>query len=108
MTMAHLLGAEAVHLEFPTKVVFDSVTIGINEGDRIGIVGRNGDGKSSLLKVLAQRLEPDSGRVTWRNGVHVGVLDQTDTLDQDDTVGHAIVGDAADHEWASDPKFAMY
>lgn len=104
MTMAHLLGAEAVHLEFPTKVVFDSVTIGINEGDRIGIVGRNGDGKSSLLKVLAQRLEPDSGRVTWRNGVHVGVLDQTDTLDQDDTVGHAIVGDAADHEWASDPK----
>lgn len=102
--MAHLLGAEAVHLEFPTKVVFDSVTIGINEGDRIGIVGRNGDGKSSLLKVLAQRLEPDSGRVTWRNGVHVGVLDQTDTLDQDDTVGHAIVGDAADHEWASDPK----
>lgn len=104
VTMAHLLGAEAVHLEFPTKVVFDSVTIGINEGDRIGIVGRNGDGKSSLLKVLAQRLEPDSGRVTWRNGVHVGVLDQTDTLDQDDTVGHAIVGDAADHEWASDPK----
>ncbi|WP_029068322.1 ABC-F family ATP-binding cassette domain-containing protein [Jonesia quinghaiensis] len=102
--MAHLLGAEAIHLEFPTKVVFDSVTIGINEGDRIGIVGRNGDGKSSLLKILAQRIEPDSGRVTWRNGVHVGVLDQTDTLDQDDTVGHAIVGDAADHEWASDPK----
>ena len=47
--MAHLLGAESLHLEFPTKVVFDSVTLGIAEGDRIGIVGRNGDGKSSLL-----------------------------------------------------------
>ena len=43
--MAHLLGAEGLHLEFPTKVVFDSVTLGVNEGDRIGIVGRNGDGK---------------------------------------------------------------
>ncbi len=48
--MAHLLGAEALHLEFPTKVVFDSVTLGLNEGDRVGIVGRNGDGKSSLLR----------------------------------------------------------
>src|SRR5690606_32596927 len=57
--MAHLLGAEALHLEYPTKVVFDSVTIGIEEGDRIGIVGRNGDGKSSLLAMLAGRREPD-------------------------------------------------
>ena len=47
--MAHLLGAEALHLEYPTRIVFDSVTLGIDEGDRIGIVGRNGDGKSSLL-----------------------------------------------------------
>ena len=56
--MAHLLGAEALHLEFPTKVVFDGVSLGIDEGDRIGIVGRNGDGKSSLLAMLAGRLEP--------------------------------------------------
>ena len=67
--MAHLLGAEALHLEYPTKVVFDSVTIGVNEGDRIGIVGRNGDGKSTMLRMLAGRLEPDSGRVTRRGGV---------------------------------------
>ena len=102
--MAHLLGAEALHLEFPTKVVFDGVSLGVDEGDRIGIVGRNGDGKSSLLAMLAGRLEPDSGRVTVRGGVTVGVLDQGDVLDDDDTVGHAVVGDAAEHEWAGDAR----
>ncbi|WP_426320416.1 ABC-F family ATP-binding cassette domain-containing protein [Microbacterium sp. E-13] len=102
--MAHLLGAEALHLEFPTKVVFDRVSLGIDEGDRIGVVGRNGDGKSSLLAMLAGRLEPDSGRVTVRGGVRVGVLDQADTLDDALTIREAVVGDRADHEWAGDPR----
>ncbi|HXH35765.1 MAG TPA: ABC-F family ATP-binding cassette domain-containing protein [Plantibacter sp.] len=102
--MAHLLGAEALHLEYPTKVVFDGITIGVNEGDRIGIVGRNGDGKSTLLGLLAGRTEPDSGRVTVRNGVTVGVLDQSDTLDHGKTVGQTIVGGFDEHEWAGDPK----
>ena len=102
--MAHLLGAEALHLEFPTKVVFDSVTLGIAEGDRIGIVGRNGDGKSSLLAMIAGRLEPDAGKVTVRGGVRIGVVDQQDTLDDDQTVGRAIVGDLDEHEWAGDAR----
>lgn len=102
--MAHLLGAESIGVDFPTKTVFDSVTIGINEGDRIGIVGRNGDGKTTLLSIMAGRMQPHSGRVTTRGGVTIGTLDQTDTLDQTQTVGHAIVGDAADYEWAGDPK----
>ncbi len=102
--MAHLLGAEALHLEYPAKVVFDSVSLGVDEGDRIGIVGRNGDGKSSLLAMLAGRLEPHGGRVTVRGGVTIGVLDQGDTLDDADTVGHAVVGDAPEHEWAGDPR----
>ncbi|MBX3104031.1 MAG: ABC-F family ATP-binding cassette domain-containing protein [Cryobacterium sp.] len=102
--MAHLLGAEALHLEYPTRVVFDAVTVGINEGDRIGIVGRNGDGKSSLLRLLAGRIEPDSGRVTRRGGVRMGVLDQADTLDGASKVGYAIVGDRPEHEWVGDPK----
>ncbi|MFC8681642.1 ABC-F family ATP-binding cassette domain-containing protein [Microbacterium ureisolvens] len=100
--MAHLLGAEALHLEFPTKVVFDRVSLGIDEGDRIGVVGRNGDGKSSLLAMLAGRLEPDGGRVTVRGGVRVGVLDQADTLDDALTVREVVVGDRPDHEWAGD------
>src|SRR5690625_4724529 len=102
--MSHLLGAEGLHLEYPTRIVFDSVTIGVNAGDRIGIVGRNGDGKSSLLRMLLGRLDPDDGRVTWRSGLRVGMLDQSDSLDEDVTVGHAIVGDVAEHEWASDRR----
>ncbi len=102
--MAHLLGAESLHLEYPTRVVFDAVTVGVNEGDRIGIVGRNGDGKSSLLGMLSGRIEPDSGRVTRRGGVRMGVLDQSDTLEDDHQVGYTIVGDRPEHEWAGDPK----
>ncbi len=102
--MAHLLGAEALHLEYPTRVVFDSVSLGVDEGDRIGVVGRNGDGKSSLLKMLAGLQSPDSGRVTVRGGVTVGVLDQAETLSDDDTVGNAIVGDTPEHEWAGDAR----
>ncbi|MEV4738085.1 MULTISPECIES: ABC-F family ATP-binding cassette domain-containing protein [unclassified Microbacterium] len=102
--MAHLLGAEALHLEYPTRVVFDSVTLGIEEGDRIGIVGRNGDGKSSLLGMLAGRKEPDSGRVTVRGGTTIGVLDQADTLDDDLTIAQAVVGDTPEHEWAGDAR----
>jgi ATPase subunit of ABC transporter with duplicated ATPase domains len=102
--MAHLLGAEALHLEYPTKVVFDGVSLGVDEGDRIGIVGRNGDGKSSLMAMLAGRREPDAGRVTVRGGVRIGMLDQADVLDDDDTVGHAIVGDIPEHEWAGDAR----
>lgn len=99
-----LLGAENLHLEYPTKIVFDSLTVGVEEGDRIGIVGRNGDGKSSLLGMLSGRIQPQDGRITRRGGVRFGVLSQLDTLDPDATVGFSIVGDAPEYEWAGDPK----
>ena len=102
--MAHLLGAESLHLEFPTRVIFDSVTAGLNEGDRIGVVGKNGDGKSTLMRLLAGRMEPDGGRVTRRRGVTIGMLDQADDLDSGLTVGHTIVGGIEEHIWAGDAK----
>ncbi len=102
--MAHLLGGESLHLEYPTKVVFDAVTLGVSEGDRIGIVGRNGDGKTSLLGMLSGRIEPNAGKVTRRGGLRVGALEQVDTLDETATVGHAIVGDTDEHVWASDQR----
>jgi ATPase subunit of ABC transporter with duplicated ATPase domains len=102
--MAHLLGAESLHLEYPTRVVFDSVTIGLDEGQRIGVVGRNGDGKSSLLRLLSGRLEPDGGRVTRRNRIALGMLDQADELPDGQLVSHLIVGDRDKHEWAGDAR----
>jgi ATP-binding cassette subfamily F protein uup len=102
--MAHLLGAEALHLEYPNRVIFDSVTIGIDEGQRVGIVGRNGDGKSTLMRLMAGTLEPNSGRVTRRGGILLGMLDQADEMDDDLTVAAAIVGDRPEYEWASDPR----
>ena len=102
--MAHLLGAEALHLEVPARIIFDSVTIGVAEGDRIGIVGRNGDGKSSLLMMLAGRRDPDAGQVTSRGGTRIGVLEQSDAFPEGETVGHAIVGETPEHEWAGVPR----
>jgi ABC transport system ATP-binding/permease protein len=102
--VAHLLGAEAVHLEYPTQVVFKSITLGVNDGARIGVVGRNGDGKSSLLDLLTGQLRPDSGRVTRRSGLRVGALSQADALDPDRTVGWTLVGAQAEHQWAGDPR----
>lgn len=101
---AHLLGAQAIRLEYPNSVVLDSAALGIGEGDRIGVVGRNGGGKSSLLRILAGTLDPTEGLVTRRGGLRIGVLEQDDALDADATVGYALVGEAAEHEWASDPK----
>jgi ATPase subunit of ABC transporter with duplicated ATPase domains len=102
--MAHLLGAEQIDLEFPTKQVFDGITVGVNEGDRIGIVGRNGDGKSTLLKILSKQLEPDSGRVTYRGSLRVGYLTQVDKIDNSLSIGQAVVGEGPEHEWATDSK----
>jgi ATP-binding cassette subfamily F protein uup len=102
--MAHLLGAETISLEFPTKTVFDKVTVGVNDGDRIGVVGRNGDGKSTLLKLLAKTHQPDSGRVTYRGGLTVGMLTQVDSFAGATTIGEAVIGHRPEHEWAGDPK----
>ena len=102
--VAILLGCDSVSLEFPTKAVLDDVTLGVNEGDRIGIVGRNGDGKSTLLGVLAGKVEPDEGRVTHRRDLRVGVLGQADGLLDTDSVERAVVGDQPAYEWAADPR----
>ncbi|KWX68205.1 ABC-F family ATP-binding cassette domain-containing protein [Mycobacterium sp. NAZ190054] len=102
--MAHLLGGENLHLEYPTGVVFDSVTVGVSDGDRIGIVGRNGDGKSTLLGLLTGQVAPHAGRVTRRGGVRIGALDQADILDPGHTVGWSLVGGRATHEWAGDAR----
>ena len=102
--MAFLLGCEKVSVEFPTKTVFEGLSLGVDEGARIGIVGQNGDGKSTLLRVLSGDVEVDDGRVIRTRGVSVGVLGQSDDLRDADTVERAVVGDVPEYEWAGDPR----
>lgn len=98
------LGLEHISLEFATKTIFKDVTQGVFEGDRIGIVGKNGDGKSTLLKLLQGAIDPDSGRVTRRNGLTFGILSQRDPLDDNATVRQAALENRQDYEWAADSK----
>ena len=102
--MAFLLGCEKVSVEFPTKTVFEGLSLGVDEGARIGIVGQNGDGKSTLLRVLSGDVEVDDGRVIRTRGVSVGALGQSDDLRDADTVERAVVGDIPEYEWAGDPR----
>ena len=96
------IGLEHVSLAFATKTIFTDVTQGVFEGDRIGIVGKNGDGKSTLLHLFRGTQEPDSGRVTKRGGLTFGMFDQRDPLDDNATIRQAALEGRADYEWASD------
>lgn len=98
----HDIGLENVSLDFATKTIFRDVTLGVVEGDRIGIVGKNGDGKSTLLRILAGLQPVDSGRVTKRGGLSLGMLNQRDSLDNNATVVQAALEGREEYEWAAD------
>lgn len=102
--MAFLFGCENLHLEYPTKTIFESLSLGVDDGARIGIVGRNGDGKSSLLGVFDGTVVPDEGRVLVSRGTQFVHLDQRDHLDENLTVRANIVGDLPDYRWAADAR----
>ncbi|QWT17205.1 ATP-binding cassette domain-containing protein [Collinsella sp. zg1085] len=102
--MGVLLGCDQVSLEFPTKQVLQQVTLSVHEGDRIGVVGANGEGKSSLLSVLALAIEPDEGRVTYKRDTRVGLLSQRDQFEPELSVQEAVVGNLPAYEWASDAR----
>ncbi|OTA26606.1 ABC transporter ATP-binding protein [Alloscardovia macacae] len=98
----HDIGLEHVSLDFATKTIFRDVTLGVVEGDRIGIVGKNGDGKSTLLHILTGAQSIDDGRVTRRGGLTLGMLDQWDSLDDAATVREAALEGREEYEWAAD------
>lgn len=101
--MAHMLGVENLRLTVGSRLLLDEVTLGLEDGTRVGVLGPNGAGKSTFLAALAGRREPDGGRVTRTGGVSVAVLSQADDLPPGATVRTAIHGQAPEHEWASDP-----
>lgn len=100
--MANLINLERATVSYGTRTLLDGVSLGVEEGDAIGVVGRNGDGKSTLLKILTGAQDPDSGRVTHTSGLSVGYLRQADDFDAGATVRSVIVGGQADHVWAAD------
>ncbi|WP_030485626.1 ABC-F family ATP-binding cassette domain-containing protein [Nocardioides aequoreus] len=99
---ANLVNLERVTKSYGVRILLDEVSLGVAQGDRIGIVGRNGDGKTTLLDLLAGRAEPDSGRVSRTGDLGVGYLAQRDDLDPTATVREAVLGGRQDHEWAGD------
>ncbi|MEU6174287.1 ABC-F family ATP-binding cassette domain-containing protein [Streptantibioticus parmotrematis] len=100
----NLVNAESIGKVYGTRTLLDGISLGVSEGDRIGVVGRNGDGKTTLIRVLAKLEAPDTGRVTHVGDLRYGVLAQGDSLDPAATIRHEVVGDRADHEWAGDAK----
>ena len=102
--MANLLNLEKVTKSYGVRILLDEVSLGVAEGERIGIVGRNGDGKTTLLNLMAGRETPDSGRVSLTRGLHIGYLDQRDLLDDSHTVREVVLAGKEDHEWAGDSR----
>ncbi|MBD5786549.1 ABC-F family ATP-binding cassette domain-containing protein [Cellulosimicrobium terreum] len=100
--MAHLLGADGITLTVGTRTLLDDVSLGLDDGDRVGIVGPNGAGKSTLLRLLGGTQQPDAGRVTRLGGLRVGLLDQRDDVGTGSTIRDLVHGDAQTHAWASD------
>jgi ATP-binding cassette subfamily F protein uup len=101
----NLVNVEGVGKSYGTRILLDDVSLGVSEGDRTGVVGRNGDGKSTLLRLLARREAPDAGRVTHAGGLRVAEVGQRDDdLDPTATVRTLVVGEGPTHEWAADAR----
>jgi ATP-binding cassette subfamily F protein uup len=101
----NLVNLKDVDKGYGSRSVLRGITLGIEEGDRIGIVGRNGDGKSTLMRLVAGIEEPDAGAVTQVGGLHLALVSQADDLASSRTVREELVGGRADHEWMADATF---
>jgi ATP-binding cassette subfamily F protein uup len=101
----NLVNLKAVGKGYGSRSVLRDITLGIAAGERIGVVGRNGDGKSTLLRLVAGAEQPDSGQITRSGDLDLALLAQGDELDGHRTIREALVGRRADHEWASDGAF---
>jgi len=100
MAAVNLLNLESVSKSFDIRALLDGVSLGVNAGDRIGVVGRNGGGKSTLIKIMAGIETPNSGRVSKAGSVNIGILSQIDDLNNDFVVRDVVLGNSAIHEWA--------
>ncbi len=101
--MPALVVTDLLTIRKGTATILDAVSLGLSDGDRVGVVGSNGAGKSTLLRALAGLETPDAGRVTVNGAARVRLVTQHDTLPTG-PVRSVVVGDGPEHEWASDPQ----
>ncbi len=104
-TVRNLVNLSEVRKGYATRTVLLDVTLGVSADERIGVVGSNGDGKTTLLRLIAGVETPDAGAVTRVGGLSVAMLAQRDQLDDHATIGDALIGSRAEHEWAGDRAF---
>ncbi|WP_289009455.1 ABC-F family ATP-binding cassette domain-containing protein [uncultured Thermomonospora sp.] len=100
----NLISLETVSKSYGPRPLLQEVSLGVHDDDRIGVVGRNGGGKSTLISLLTKRIEPDAGRVTHARGLRLGYLAQRDEFARDATVASVVLGDRPEHEWAGDTR----
>ena len=84
--MASYLQIENLTKSYGDRILFDTITFGVNEGDKIGVIAKNGTGKSTLLKIISGEESADDGKITFRNDLRVGILDQMPEFSTDATV----------------------
>lgn len=101
--MAHLLGVENLRIIVGSRTLLDGVTVGIEDGTRVGVLGPNGAGKSTFLQALSGQREIDGGRITRAADTRVAILNQSDNFPPGISVRQAVHGDVAEHVWASNP-----
>jgi ABC transport system ATP-binding/permease protein len=104
-TTRNLVNLSSVGKDFAARMILEDVTLGIADRDRIGVVGGNGQGKSTLLELIAGNETPDEGQVIRVGGLQIGLLDQADRLGQEGTIRDVLLGDRAEHEWAGSREF---
>lgn len=101
--MAHLLGVENLRIIVGSRTLLDGVTVGIEDGTRVGVLGPNGAGKSTFLRALSGQREIDGGRITRAADTRVAILNQSDNFPPGISVRQAVHGDMPEHVWASNP-----
>ncbi|MFC9875449.1 ABC-F family ATP-binding cassette domain-containing protein [Nocardia salmonicida] len=111
--MSNLINLEQVSKSFGVKPLLDDVSLGIHAGERIGVVGLNGGGKTTLLEVLTGLEPPDKGRVSRVGGLRMAVVTQRGVLPEGASIGSIVFAglsddlstvDIADHQWAADSR----
>ena len=87
------LQIENLSKSYGDRTLFGDITFGVNEGDKIGLIAKNGTGKSTLLNIISGKESPDNGKITFRNDLRVSILDQIHTFADNTTVIEACLKD---------------